>query len=124
MSRFWSLAPAAIALAGLLSATPAAAAAAADCPAFLNHDFKKLRSSQSINLCKEYAGRPLLVVNTASHCGYTPQFKGLEALQQNYQPRAGASSSASRPTTSSRRRRTRRKPPTFATSTTASRSPC
>ena len=85
MSRLLSLAPAAIALAGLLPATPAAAAA--DCPAFLNHDFKKLRSSQSINLCKEYAGRPLLVVNTASHCGYTPQFKGLEALQQKYQAR-------------------------------------
>ncbi len=85
MSRFWSLAPAAIALAGLLSAAPVAAAA--DCPAFLNHDFKKLRSSQSINLCKEYAGRPLLVVNTASHCGYTPQFKGLEALQQKYKAR-------------------------------------
>ena len=71
MSRLLSLAPAAMALAGLLSASPAALAA--DCPAFLNHDFKKLRSSQSINLCREYAGKPLLVVNTASHCGYTPQ---------------------------------------------------
>jgi len=85
MSRFLSLAPAAMALAALLSAAPATLAA--DCPAFLNHDFKKLRSSQSINLCTEYAGRPLLIVNTASHCGYTPQFKGLQALQQKYQAR-------------------------------------
>jgi len=76
--------------------TPLAAAAllflsgttlAADCPAFLNHDFQKLRSSQRINLCTEYAGRPLLIVNTASHCGYTPQFKGLEALHRKYQAR-------------------------------------
>jgi glutathione peroxidase len=85
MSRFLSFAPATIVLAGLLATAPAAFAA--DCPAFLNHDFKKLRSSQSINLCKEFAGRPLLVVNTASHCGFTPQFKGLEALQEKYQAR-------------------------------------
>jgi len=85
MSRSLSLAPAALALVALLSAAPAALAA--DCPAFLNHDFKKLRSSQSVNLCTEYAGRPLLIVNTASHCGYTPQFKGLEALHQKFQAR-------------------------------------
>jgi len=60
---------------------------AADCPAFLDHDFMKLRSSQSVNLCDEYAGRPLLIVNTASHCGFTPQFKGLEALHQKYKAR-------------------------------------
>jgi glutathione peroxidase len=74
-----------LALVALMAAAPAALAA--DCPAFLDHDFKKLRSSQSINLCTEYAGRPLLIVNTASHCGYTPQFKGLEALHQKYQAR-------------------------------------
>lgn len=85
MSRLLSFAPATLALAALLSAAPAALAA--DCPAFLNHDFKKLRSSQSINLCTEYAGRPLLIVNTASHCGYTPQFKGLEALHQKFKAR-------------------------------------
>jgi glutathione peroxidase len=62
-------------------------ARAADCPAFLNHDFQRLHSSQSINLCTAFAGRPLLIVNTASHCGFTPQFKGLEALHRKYSDR-------------------------------------
>ena len=61
-----------------------AATATAGCPAFLNHDFKKLRSHDSVNLCRLADGKPLLIVNTASHCGYTPQFKGLEALHQAY----------------------------------------
>jgi glutathione peroxidase len=66
---------------------PTTSTRAADCPAFLDHDFKRLRSSQTVNLCAEYAGRPLLIVNTASHCGFTPQFKGLEALYQKYKTR-------------------------------------
>lgn len=85
MSRSLSFVSATLCLAALLTANPAAQAAA--CPAFLNHDFKKLHSSQSINLCTAFAGRPLLIVNTASHCGFTPQFKGLEALYQKYQAR-------------------------------------
>ena len=85
MSRSLSFASATLALAALLTANPAAHAAA--CPAFLNQDFKKLHSAQNINLCAAFAGRPLLIVNTASHCGFTPQFKGLEALHQKYQAR-------------------------------------
>jgi glutathione peroxidase len=75
----------ALAAAALLLLT--GTARAADCPAFLNHDFQKLHSSDSVNLCSAYAGKPLLIVNTASHCGYTPQFKGLEALHRKYQDR-------------------------------------
>lgn len=48
------------------------------CPAFLNHDFTKLHSSETVNICKVYAGKPLLIVNTASHCGYTPQSRDLK----------------------------------------------
>jgi glutathione peroxidase len=66
---------------------PAAAAPSTSCPAFLNHEFTRLRSKERLNLCKAYAGKPLLIVNTASHCGFTDQFEGLEALYQKYRGR-------------------------------------
>jgi glutathione peroxidase len=68
-------------------ASAADAVAATACPAFLNQDYRKLHSSQSLNLCKTYAGKPMLIVNTASHCGFTPQFKGLEAVHAKYKDR-------------------------------------
>ena len=55
-----------------------------DCPAYLDHNFKKLHSKETINLCSLYEQKPLLIVNTASHCGFTPQFIALEALHQKY----------------------------------------
>lgn len=75
------------ALLAALTLLCAGSAMAADCPAFLNQDLKKLRSSERINICNAYAGKPLLIVNTASHCGYTPQFKGLQALHEKYKDR-------------------------------------
>lgn len=49
-------------------------------------DFKasKLRSSESIDFCEQFSGKAMLVVNTASQCGFTPQFKGLESLHKQY----------------------------------------
>jgi glutathione peroxidase len=60
------------------------AALAADCPPLLQGELPKLRAKQNIDLCKQFAGKPLVVVNTASFCGFAPQFKGLEALNQRY----------------------------------------
>lgn len=60
---------------------------AGQCPAFLDHEQRKLHSKDSVNLCDIAAGKPMLVVNTASRCGYTGQFEGLEALHKEYQAR-------------------------------------
>lgn len=46
-------------------------AAQAACPAYLNHEFRKLHSSESVNLCDIAAGKPVLFINTASNCGFT-----------------------------------------------------
>jgi glutathione peroxidase len=59
------------------------AMAAEACPAWLNQERRMLHSEKSKNLCA-YSGRPMLVVNTASHCGFTKQFKELDALYREY----------------------------------------
>ena len=61
-----------------------ASALAGECPAYLNHDLRKLHSSESVNLCDMAAGKPMLVINTASRCGFTGQFDGLEQVHQEY----------------------------------------
>jgi glutathione peroxidase len=58
---------------------------AGSCPDYLNQSFEKLHSDKTLNLCEAYPGKPLLIVNTASFCGYTPQFAGLEKLHKQYQ---------------------------------------
>ena len=60
-------------------------AQAADCPQVLQGSLPKLRAKESIDLCKQYADKPLVVVNTASFCGFAPQFEGLEALHKRYE---------------------------------------
>jgi glutathione peroxidase len=54
----------------------------AACPDLLNHQMNNL-DGKPIDLC-EFAGKVVLAVNTASYCGNTPQYKGLEALYQKY----------------------------------------
>ena len=63
-----------------------AAAPAADCPALLQHSVNRLQDDKPQALC-QYAGKVLLVVNTASYCGFTPQYEGLEALHAKYAAR-------------------------------------
>ena len=65
----------------------AASAVSAACPDYLDQEFRKLHSKEVVNLCEVSAGKPMLIVNTASHCGYTPQFKGLEKVYEKYRER-------------------------------------
>jgi glutathione peroxidase len=59
---------------------------AASCPALLQQSFNRLQDDKPQPLC-QYAGKVLLVVNTASFCGYTPQYEGLETLHKKYSAR-------------------------------------
>jgi len=52
--------------------------------ALLDQDFRLLASDEVVNLADTYAGKVLLVVNTASKCGNTPQYDGLEKLYEEY----------------------------------------
>ena len=61
----------------------AASTMAAD-TVLLNQDFRRLASDDVVNLDEAYAGKVVLVVNTASKCGNTPQYDGLEKLYQEY----------------------------------------
>ena len=54
------------------------------CSDLLNYKMTKLRSSEELDFCQAFHSKVILAVNTASNCGYTPQFKGLEALYQKY----------------------------------------
>jgi glutathione peroxidase len=56
----------------------------ADCAPQLQGEYRKLHSTQNLDLCQLTQGKVVLAVNTASHCGFTSQFKGLEALHQRY----------------------------------------
>ena len=69
----------------LVSAQAAAPAAAQSpaCPAILQHNFRRLQDDAPQNLC-QHAGKVVLVVNTASFCGFTGQYEGLERLYSRF----------------------------------------
>lgn len=73
---------------GLTLAVPTAwgqvaSAPAAACPGVLQHTVERLQDEKPQSLC-QYAGQVVVVVNTASYCGFTSQYKGLEALYERY----------------------------------------
>jgi glutathione peroxidase len=84
LGLFFSSAAIAQAPGTTLPAKQAVAAPSATCPAILQHEFPRLQDDAPQNLC-QYAGKVLLVVNTASYCGFTSQYEGLEALYAKYQ---------------------------------------
>ena len=61
----------------------AGAVQAATCPTLLDRSVPRLQDERPQSLC-QYAGKVLLVVNTASQCGFTPQYRGLEALYERH----------------------------------------
>ncbi|WP_394253055.1 glutathione peroxidase [Vibrio profundi] len=56
----------------------------ASCPEILTGKQRLLNSNEEIELCEKFQGKTLLIVNTASQCGFTPQFEQLEQLHQTY----------------------------------------
>jgi len=70
----------------LLAWTNTLRAATPNCPALLDHTLPRLQDEAPQNLCK-FAGQVVLVVNTASACGYTSQYEGLQKLHDRYASR-------------------------------------
>lgn len=67
-----------VAVVGLVST------AASACPDYMKGEYRKLHSKDSVDICALTENKTVLVVNTASHCGFTSQFKELEALHKKY----------------------------------------
>ena len=60
--------------------------AAPNCSPLLSHTFPRLQDEAPQNLC-QYQGKVILVVNTASYCGFTSQYEGLEKIYAKYKDR-------------------------------------
>jgi glutathione peroxidase len=69
---------------GMLTLLAATAALSYE-DSLLDQDFRRLASDEVVNLGEAYGGKVILIVNTASKCGNTPQYEGLENLYDEYQ---------------------------------------
>tara|TARA_R110002126_G_scaffold10245_77_gene46784 strand:- start:285 stop:869 length:585 start_codon:yes stop_codon:yes gene_type:complete len=72
-------------VAALAGSLMSVSALANQCGEILGHAMQQLNTRETVDLCEQYQGKTVLVVNTASKCGFTKQFEGLEALYQKYQ---------------------------------------
>ncbi|NBC49433.1 MAG: redoxin domain-containing protein [Gammaproteobacteria bacterium] len=68
---------------GMTMADPATAA----CAPALDFELRRLAGDETVRLCDAYQGKVVLMVNTASKCGFTGQYDGLEALYDQYKDR-------------------------------------
>ena len=71
-------------LLGLAAMSAGQSLEARTCSSLLDLDVRRLAGEEVVNLCEAYQGRVILVVNTASKCGFTPQYEGLERLYKTY----------------------------------------
>ncbi|MEO0420891.1 MAG: glutathione peroxidase [Pseudomonadota bacterium] len=67
-------------IASLIATAPALACEGT----LLDHTFERLASDEQVNLCEAYSGKVVMIVNTASKCGNTPQYDGLEKLYKEF----------------------------------------
>jgi glutathione peroxidase len=72
--------------AGPANTASSSAAPAASCSGLLQQSYLRLQDEKPQSLC-QYSGKVVVVVNTASFCGFTPQYEGLEALYAKYKDR-------------------------------------
>lgn len=79
-----ALLPALITLFAALLPTTSSAEEAPAAGALFAHELRRLHSGEVVRLADRLAGQPALIVNTASHCGFTSQFRELEAVHQQY----------------------------------------
>jgi glutathione peroxidase len=72
---------------GLMAAGGGVPVAGGDCPELLDVEVRRLAGDETVRLCDAYRGNVTLIVNTASKCGFTPQYEGLESLYREYRDR-------------------------------------
>ena len=82
LAPVWGICVALAFCAPAAAATPEPADSSA-CPVLLQKTFNRLQDDVPQNLC-QYSGKVILVVNTASQCGFAPQYEGLEKLNAAY----------------------------------------
>lgn len=74
-------------LLSLAAMSTTAGAESKTCASLLDLEVRRLAGEEVVNLCEAYQGQVILVVNTASKCGFTSQYEALERLYRTYRDR-------------------------------------